>query len=79
MKLSTILAAATGASAEILFAGVAESSGEFGLYSENATVGTGLPGVFGTDYAFIDEATVDIFIDEHKVRFSRLYRAPVHG
>lgn len=67
MKFSTILAAAAGASAEILFAGVAESSGEFGLYSEDAEVGFGLPGVFGTDYAFIDEAAVDIFIDEHKV------------
>ena len=68
MKISSLLLSITAsASAEILFAGVAESSGEFGLYSDDGTPGTGLPGEFGTDYAFIDEGAVDIFIDEHKV------------
>ena len=55
-----------GASAKILFAGVAESGGEFGLYSADATPGTGLPGTFGVDYAFISADTVDIFVEEHK-------------
>lgn len=69
MKVSALLLSiAASASAKILFAGVAESSGEFGLYSDDGTPGTGLPGEFGTDYAFIDEAAVDTFVDEHKVR-----------
>ncbi|SPN99057.1 probable Endoglucanase 1 [Cephalotrichum gorgonifer] len=72
MKVATLLAAVTGASAKILWAGVAESSGEFGLWSPDATPGTGLPGVFGKDYAFIDESTVDIFVDEHKVNLFRV-------
>lgn len=73
MKVATVLSAlASVASAKILFAGVAESSGEFGLWSPDATPGTGLPGTFGKDYSFIDEKTVDIFVDEHKVRKSHL-------
>ena len=78
MKVSTLLAVATGASARILFAGVAESSGEFGLWSEDATVGTGLPGEFGKDYAFIDEAAVNVFIDEHKVEILHHHSYPQH-
>lgn len=35
--------------------GVNESGGEFGVYSANATVGTGLPGRLGVEYAFINE------------------------
>ncbi|CAI4215485.1 unnamed protein product [Parascedosporium putredinis] len=73
MKVATILSAlASVASAKILFAGVAESSGEFGLWSPDATPGTGLPGTFGKDYSFIDEKTVDIFVDEHKVNLFRV-------
>lgn len=72
MKLTAILAAATGVSAKILFAGVAESSGEFGLWSADSTPGTGLPGTFGTEYAFIDEKGVDVFVDEHKVNLFRV-------
>jgi len=68
MKVSTILSAlAATASGKILFAGVAESSGEFGLWSPDSTPGTGLPGTFGKEYAFIDEKAVDVFVDEHKV------------
>jgi endoglucanase len=59
---------ATSASATIYYAGVAESGGEFGVYSSTATPGTGLPGRFGVDYAFINKATVDTFVDQDKVR-----------
>jgi endoglucanase len=55
------------ASATIYFAGVAESGGEFAVWSSDKVVGTGLPGRFGSDYAFIDESGVDTFVDEHKV------------
>ncbi|PKS05025.1 hypothetical protein jhhlp_008391 [Lomentospora prolificans] len=73
MKVAAILSAlATVASGEILFAGVAESSGEFGLWSADATPGTGLPGTFGKEYAFIDEKAVDVFVDEHKVNLFRV-------
>lgn len=40
---------------KILYAGVAESGGEFGVFSSSATPGTGLPGRFDVDYAFINE------------------------
>lgn len=43
--------------AKILYAGVAESGGEFGVFSSSATPGTGLPGRFGVDYAFINQAS----------------------
>lgn len=42
---------------KILYAGVAESGGEFGVFSSSATPGTGLPGRFDVDYAFINEAS----------------------
>lgn len=67
MKLSTAALCAgllRGASATIYYAGVAESSGEFGAYGVK---GTGLPGAFGVDYAFIDQKGVDVMVDEHKV------------
>jgi endoglucanase len=57
-----------GASATIYFAGVAESGGEFGVWSATKTPGTGLPGRFGVDYAFINEKAVDTMVDKHKVR-----------
>lgn len=34
---------------------------------EDAEVGFGLPGTFGVDYQFIDEAGVDVYVDENKV------------
>ena len=56
------------ASATIYFAGVAESGGEFGAWSATKTLGTGLPGKFGQEYAFISEEGIDTFVDKHKVR-----------
>lgn len=43
---------------KILYAGVAESGGEFGVFSSSATPGTGLPGRFDVDYAFLNEASL---------------------
>ncbi len=31
------------------------------------TKGTGLPGRFGVDYAFINQSAVDIYVDQNKV------------
>ena len=59
-----------GASATIYYAGVAESSGEFGVWSATSTKGTGLPGRFGVDYSFINNAAVDVMVDQNKVRRS---------
>ncbi|KAH8664379.1 endoglucanase 1 [Xylariales sp. PMI_506] len=61
-----------GASATIYYAGVAESGGEFGVWSATATPGTGLPGRFGVDYAFINESTVDIWVDQNHVNLFRI-------
>ncbi|KAJ7763175.1 endoglucanase 1 [Mycena maculata] len=55
--------------AKILYAGVNESGGEFGVFG---TPGTGLPGRFGVDYAFINKSTVDIFVDQEKINFFRV-------
>ncbi|CAE6430136.1 unnamed protein product [Rhizoctonia solani] len=60
-----------GAAAKILYAGVNESGGEFGVWSNDAVPGTGLPGRFGVDYAFINKSTVDIFVKNDKVRNQR--------
>lgn len=66
MKLSALyLSLLTGAQATIYYAGVSESSGEFGVYG---TKGQGLPGTFGVDYAFINESAVDIHVDQNRVR-----------
>lgn len=59
---------AASAAPKIIYAGVAESGGEFGVYSSTATPGTGLPGRFNVDYAFINKSTVDVFVDKEKVR-----------
>ncbi|KAJ7606647.1 endoglucanase 1 [Roridomyces roridus] len=55
--------------AKILYAGVNESGGEFGVFG---TPGQGLPGRFGVDYAFINKSTVDIFVDQEKINFFRV-------
>ena len=68
-SIPSLLLLAVGASARIYYAGVAESGGEFGVYSPTATPGTGLPGRFGVDYAFINESTIDIFVDQDKVSY----------
>lgn len=60
----------SGAFARIYYAGVAESGGEFGVHS--STKGTGLPGRFGVDYAFINESTIDIFVDQHRINTFRV-------
>ncbi|KIJ53787.1 glycoside hydrolase family 5 protein [Sphaerobolus stellatus SS14] len=67
-----VLSAASCALAKILYAGVNEvgiSGGEFGVFG---TKGTGLPGRFGVDYAFINESAIDIFVDQEKVNFFRV-------
>lgn len=56
-----LLAFVAPAVARIYYAGVAESGGEFGVYSANATNGTGLPGEFGVDYQFLNQSTVKIW------------------
>jgi endoglucanase len=61
-----------GVSGTIYYAGVAESGGEFGVWSATSTKGTGLPGRFGVEYAFINEKTVDVFVDQHKVNLFRV-------
>ncbi|CAE6420876.1 unnamed protein product [Rhizoctonia solani] len=46
---------AAGAAAKIMYAGIIESGGEFGAWSNDAIPTTGLPGRFGVDYAFINK------------------------
>jgi endoglucanase len=71
MKATSALLAPliAGASATIYYAGVAESGGEFGAYG---TPGTGLPGVFGTDYQFINTAGVDTHVDQNHLNLFRI-------
>lgn len=66
---SALLSFIAGASATIYYAGVAESGGEFGAYG---TPGTGIPGVFGTDYQFISEAGVDTHVDQNHLNLFRI-------
>ncbi|KAK3629165.1 hypothetical protein LTR56_017813 [Elasticomyces elasticus] len=68
---STLLFAATAA-AKIYYAGVAESGGEFGVYSSDAVNGTGLPGTFGVDYAFLNASTVNIWINQNHINTFRI-------
>ncbi|KAL5525491.1 hypothetical protein ACEPAG_6827 [Sanghuangporus baumii] len=58
--------------AKILYAGVNESGGEFGVFSSNATKGFGLPGRFGVNFAFINTTTVDTFIDQEQINLFRV-------
>ena len=55
------------ATADIFYAGVSESSGEFGVWSSTSVKGTGLPGAFGVDYEFINKSAIDIYVDTNKV------------
>src|ERR1700733_796478 len=85
-KIILTAALLTGqAAATIYYAGVAESGGEFGVFSmchfnptmplyehlvgigSSATVGTGLPGRFGVDYDFINQTSIDVWVDQNKV------------
>ncbi|MCJ1477116.1 hypothetical protein MMC13_005787 [Lambiella insularis] len=70
--LLSLLLLVAQAIAKIYYAGVCESGGEFGVYSSTGTVGTGLPGQFGVDYAFINKSTVDIFVDQDKINLFRV-------
>jgi endoglucanase len=65
--LAAVALLATNAAATIYYAGVAESSGEFGVWSQTSTIGTGLPGVFGKDYSFISKEAIDTYVDQNKV------------
>ncbi|KAF8464981.1 endoglucanase 1 [Gautieria morchelliformis] len=67
--LTGFTAAASGALATILYAGVNESGGEF---SVSGVKGQGLPGRFGVDYEFINKSTIDIFVDQEKINFFRV-------
>ena len=66
-SLKSTLLFAAAAAAKIFYAGVDESGGEFGVYSPTATNGTGLPGRFGVDYAFLNASTVNIWVNQNKV------------
>ncbi|KAK0629560.1 glycoside hydrolase family 5 protein [Bombardia bombarda] len=78
MRLSLSTAAACAAallpsvSATIYYAGVAESSGEFGVWSATATPGTGLPGRFNVDYSFVSNSGIDVMVDQNKVNLFRV-------
>jgi len=67
--ISLFAALIASASATIYYAGVAESGGEFGAYG---TPGTGIPGTFGKEYKFIDEAGVDTYVDQNHVNLFRI-------
>ncbi|KAG6876248.1 hypothetical protein C0992_000352 [Termitomyces sp. T32_za158] len=67
-----LLAALCIAHATILYAGVNESGGEFGVFAPVDTPGFGLPGRFDVNYAFINKSTVDIFVDQEKINFFRV-------
>lgn len=64
--LGSLALLVTRATATIYYAGVDESGGEFGVYGAK---GTGLPGRFGVDYAFLNASTVPIWSEsEHTIR-----------
>lgn len=67
-SLTAIAVLAAAASAKVFYAGVAQSSGEFGVWNENKQKGFGLPGRFGVDYQFIDQKGIDVYVDQNKVR-----------
>ena len=71
-SLKSTLAFAASAAAKIYYAGVAESGGEFGVYSATAINGTGLPGKFGVDYAFLNASTVPIWVKQNKINTFRV-------
>ncbi len=71
-SISALLHLAPLASATIFYAGVAESGGEFGVWSPDATPGTGLPGAFGVDYAFISKEAIDVHVDENHLNLFRI-------
>jgi endoglucanase len=75
-SLAAVALLVTNAVATIYYAGVAESSGEFGVWSQTSTKGTGPPGVFGRDYSFISKAAIDTYVDQNKVELFPLTPPP---
>lgn len=71
-RLLSVASLAALVATKILYAGVNESGGEFGVFSNNATLGFGLPGRFNQDFAFINKSTVDIFVRDDKINFFRV-------
>ncbi|KAK6347425.1 hypothetical protein TWF718_005266 [Orbilia javanica] len=73
MKISliTLGALVAPALAKVYYAGVAESGGEFGVWNDNG-VGRGLPGRFGSDYAFINKTAIDVMIRDDKINLFRI-------
>ncbi|RDB15906.1 Endoglucanase 1 [Hypsizygus marmoreus] len=72
LKLVAFSLSASVAHAKILYAGINESGGEFGVFAPVDMPGFGLPGRFGVDYAFINKTTVDIFVDRENINFFRV-------
>jgi len=71
-KLAPVVALVASAASRILYAGVDESGGEFGVYSSTGTIGTGLPGTYGQTYAFANTSTIDIYIDQNRINVFRV-------
>ncbi|KAF2709219.1 glycoside hydrolase family 5 protein [Pleomassaria siparia CBS 279.74] len=71
-SFTTLAAFAAVTSATIFYAGVAESSGEFGVWSPTSEKGFGLPGRFGVDYSFIDKKGIDVHVDQNKINLFRI-------
>ncbi|KAF8157147.1 endoglucanase 1 [Crassisporium funariophilum] len=69
--VSALLPFLSSAMGKIIYAGINESGGEFGVFAPGQ-VGFGLPGRFGQDFAFINKTTVDIFVDQEKINFFRV-------
>jgi len=72
VSLASVATLVSSVSATIYYAGVAESGGEFGVYSSTATKGTGLPGRFNVDYAFLNASTVPIWVKQNKINTFRV-------
>ncbi|PMD66935.1 glycoside hydrolase family 5 protein [Hyaloscypha bicolor E] len=71
--LTTATLLAGNVSATIYYAGVVESGGEFSVWSSTSAVDSGLPGRFGVEYQFLNEAAIDIHEDQkNKVNLFRV-------
>ncbi|KAK6495057.1 hypothetical protein TWF481_003084 [Arthrobotrys musiformis] len=70
-SLITLATLAAPAFAKVYYAGVAESGGEFGVWNDNG-VGRGLPGRFGSDYAFVNKTAIDVMVKDDKINLFRL-------
>ncbi|KAJ2901945.1 CDP-diacylglycerol-glycerol-3-phosphate 3-phosphatidyltransferase [Zalerion maritima] len=68
-SIFALLALLSPVGSTIYYAGVSESSGEFGAYGDP---GTGLPGTFGVENAFIDNTGIDVMVNEHNVNLFRV-------